>query len=482
NDDGANNWNNDDNDDAGGNGNNANGDDANNNADGDDANGNGGGDAVQAEQAAYANADDDVFHWNSNVGFDGVSVMPISCINYNGGQMIKFQLFDSENSYQCHFSEIATFVVSIAHYMRGYFNYQALVNGKDFELPADAGYLNCVMLQETIQNDSPLYAKIGCVDRETFTSTKLQLHLYLNKANGNWYDDYYISQNGQKNGGNNDDDGNDAYQQANDDVNRDDDWYYYHYDGQNYNAFVNDDDYYSAKDDDSNNNVNQYYYQYDGNDGYYNDDGGGRRMRHRMLELAEKEAPLASVEAAAPGQLEAYNAEFWGEYNELQASRSLYENNYDVGDWNMCQRIYKYGVWCDEECRALDFFRTDQWSASDIFLLSIMCTFVTAMMLLVVAKRLKAQQKAKIYGEEQPMPGLPPLAMALIFFVIMFVVVALAKLRFVNETLVFAVVTCILLFIYVLRLTLFESPRPVLLAAPSYFERYDEKNFGQASY
>jgi hypothetical protein len=56
--------------------------------------------------------------------------------------MIKFQLFDSENSYQCHFSEIATFVVSIAHYMRAYFNYQALLNGRDFELPGDAGYLN----------------------------------------------------------------------------------------------------------------------------------------------------------------------------------------------------------------------------------------------------------------------------------------------------------------------------------------------------
>ena len=60
----------------------------------------------------------------------------------NGGQMIKFQLFDSENSYQCHFSEIATFVVSIAHYMRAYFNYQALLYGQDFELPGDAGYLN----------------------------------------------------------------------------------------------------------------------------------------------------------------------------------------------------------------------------------------------------------------------------------------------------------------------------------------------------
>lgn len=188
---------------------------------------------------------------------------------------------------------------------------------------------------------------------------------------------------------------------------------------------------------------------------------------------------LTTLSSTVPPQ--AYYHEFWEAYNEMQSHRSLYENNYDAGDWNMCQRVYKYGVWCDEECRALDFFRTDQWSASDIFLLSIMCTFVTAMMLLVVAKRLKAQQKAKMYGEEQPMPGLPPLAMALIFFVIMAVIIALSKLKFVNETLVFAVVTCILLFIYVLRLTLFESPRPVLLAAPSYFA-YDERNFDGSSY
>ena len=132
----------------------------------------------------------------------------------------------------------------------------------------------------------------------------------------------------------------------------------------------------------------------------------------------------------------------------------------------MCQRIYKYGVWCDEECRSLDFFRTDKWSASDVFLLAIMCTFLTAMMLLVVAKRLKAQQKARMYGEENSMPGLPPFAMFLIFFVIMFVIIIMAKLKFINETLFFAVVTCILLFIYMLKLTLFENRRPVLLAAP----------------
>jgi hypothetical protein len=56
--------------------------------------------------------------------------------------MIKFQLFDSQQSFQCHTSEISTVVVSIAHYMRGYFNYQALQEGQNFRLPSDAGYLN----------------------------------------------------------------------------------------------------------------------------------------------------------------------------------------------------------------------------------------------------------------------------------------------------------------------------------------------------
>jgi hypothetical protein len=56
--------------------------------------------------------------------------------------MIKFEFFETENSYQCHFAEIGTFVVSIAHYMRAYFNNQAIVYGEDFELPGDAGYLN----------------------------------------------------------------------------------------------------------------------------------------------------------------------------------------------------------------------------------------------------------------------------------------------------------------------------------------------------
>ena len=131
----------------------------------------------------------------------------------------------------------------------------------------------------------------------------------------------------------------------------------------------------------------------------------------------------------------------------------------------MCQRVYKYGLWCDEDCRGLDAFRTDRWSGADIILLSIMTTFLTAMMLLIVAKRLKASQKSRVYGDVQ-MPGLPPAAMAVIFAGVMIIIIVLAKLKFVNETLVFAVVICILLFIYMLKLTLFDNRRPVLLAAP----------------
>ena len=37
--------------------------------------------AYENEQQQYQDTDDDTFHWNQNIGFDGVSVMPLSCIN-----------------------------------------------------------------------------------------------------------------------------------------------------------------------------------------------------------------------------------------------------------------------------------------------------------------------------------------------------------------------------------------------------------------
>mmetsp|Transcript_20127 Transcript_20127/g.30267 ORF Transcript_20127/g.30267 Transcript_20127/m.30267 type:complete len:528 (-) Transcript_20127:422-2005(-) len=442
---------------------------------------------VDDDDAAVVGDDDDnnaaVDDDNGDYGDDdlvpisnGLSIMPVSCINYNNGHMIKYDFFESNDNgnSQCHFNHAGSLVVSIAHFMRAYFNQEALLKGKDFTLPSDAGYLNCVMLQETKNYEKQLYAKIGCMDRETFTSTKLQLHVYedaqcsvpyddgatskrhssrgyeingyyfssrvsfkppfytclsctpdqisetFNKQHGNWYDDDYISQYGAKQNGDDyvddtyqADDGS-VYMYANDDVGRDDDARY---------NFANNDD-----------------------------------VLNRLL--GENEQTQLN---AVPGDFEKFFTDFW---NDVDTQRSLYGNYYDVGDWNMCQQIKKYGVWCDSECQALDAYRVNEWSTSDTSLLVLMCVFVAAMMLLVVAKRLKVSQKARVYGDDNYKPGLPPLAMAMIFLLIMAIITTLALFKFVNETLVFAVVTCVLLFIYMLKLTLFESRRPVLLAAP----------------
>jgi hypothetical protein len=37
--------------------------------------------AYQNEKRSYQYSDDDVFHWNQNIGFSGVSILPLSCIN-----------------------------------------------------------------------------------------------------------------------------------------------------------------------------------------------------------------------------------------------------------------------------------------------------------------------------------------------------------------------------------------------------------------
>lgn len=149
---------------------------------------------------------------------------------------------------------------------------------------------------------------------------------------------------------------------------------------------------------------------------------------------------------------------------ELGNGNSNSYNDDSVKSWNMCEKVYKYGVWCDEDCRAIDAFRIDQWSTSDLFLLTFMCVFMSFMMLLVFAKRVKAYEKASIYGDDAVKEvGMAPSIMAGFFVVIFLIVVILAVLKFVNETLVFAVVSCILLFIYMLKLTLFEPKSPALL-------------------
>lgn len=170
--------------------------------------------------------------------------------------------------------------------------------------PGDAGYLNCVLLQETANSGQKLYAKIGCMERETFTSTKLQLHLYTDnacsvhyddgrskkqhvkngydvnglsfgtkvsfrppfytcqtcqptwvsdsfrKSSSYWYDDDYISENGRRrqydDDANGDDDG--ANNNNNNNYGGDDDTYFQYGDDAYDPNYVGDDDYYNRND------------------------------------------------------------------------------------------------------------------------------------------------------------------------------------------------------------------------------------------
>ena len=178
--------------------------------------------------------------------------------------------------------------------------------------------LQCIELEEHTLNDQPLYAKIGCMERETFTSTKLQLNVYTDpqcsqpyddyqtardhsrkgyqvgedyiatkvsfkppfyscltcspaqvsgtfkKGGGNWYDDDYISEHGSRQ--NKNDDNQDEKEEGNDDAAADQDDYF-------------DDQYLAANDDVNRGDDANYNNQ--GDDGYYaagDDYYGGRRL------------------------------------------------------------------------------------------------------------------------------------------------------------------------------------------------------------
>ena len=452
------------------------------------------------------------------------------------GNFIKFELFENTNNFQCHAANLGTFIVSISHYMRAYFNYQALVQGPNFKLPTDAGYLNCVLLQQTAYSDQKLYAKIGCLERETYTSTKLKIHVYTDKQCSEEYDDgdnnnkgysingYYfnskvsfrppfyscstckpksISSDFSKKG-----------------------TYWYDDDaaanGQKMYKYFDDwlDDYF--RQDDAYFNVQQYtnnnrYYEKEDDDDFYTIDDDGRRLVEQEESKKVEVLPVQSNNLlgsrklkAAEGQLEVRSKDWFGRViglfidarwidthtfhvlypfqhpqkfeEEFYAEQRELSNNYynfddEILNWNMCKKIYKYGVWCDDECRELDTFRIDEWSNSDMFLLAVMCVFMASMMVLVLAKRVKAYEKASIYGDEFASGlGIPPFAMGLLFVVVFAAVIILANLRLVNETLVFAVVTCILLFIYMLKLTLFESKTPLMGSGRK--PRIDYNNYG----
>jgi len=88
------------------------------------------------------------------------------------------------------------------------------------------------------------------------------------------------------------------------------------------------------------------------------------------------------------------------------------------------------------------------------------------MMALIFARRIKAYKKLVIYIDDDnnvPDLGLKPIPIGVICVLVVAGIIAMAYLRLVYETLGVAVVSCTLLLIYMLKLTLFESKNPGLI-------------------
>ena len=95
-----------------------------------------------------------------------------------------------------------------------------------------------------------------------------------------------------------------------------------------------------------------------------------------------------------------------------------------------------------------------------------MCVFMASMMALIFEKRIKAYKKAAIYADDHnktPDLRLKPMPMSVIFVVVLEGIIVTDYLRLLNETSMVAMVSCILSFIYMLKLTLFESKNPRLI-------------------
>lgn len=402
-----------------------------------------------------AEGGDDVVVDLTDAHFNDMAIMPESCVNYMNEHMVKFEMFKSKNKRQCHSNDATgTFVVSISHYMRAYFNYRSLLEGANFNLPSDAMYLQCIALEQTTGSEQMLYAKIGCLERETYTSTKLWIHVYTDEECSQAYDDgqtknqrlrkgyeidgYYFNAgvsfhpsffscasckpssiaDGFSMQATSWSDGTDDWI---DDYVPMDDMYY------KVQQYVNNEVKYSKNDDD---------------DFYTNNDDNQRKLATRFREFT-----------SAEGEREKFEDEFWVSQRELD------NDGNNVQSWNMCRKIYKYGFWCDKDCRSLGHFRMDEWTESGIFHLVTMCVLMTAMMTFIFTERLKTFKKASIYADydNAPDPGMPPLPMGLLFFAILCSIIILASLMLVNETLLITAICCTLICIWMLKHIFFET-------------------------
>ena len=99
----------------------------------------------RAVGAASSGNDDKIHTDASTLSLSKASVYPLSCTDYKGMALIRYELYaQSHSSTQCSAQPLGTYVTSLHRFMHAYWNFQALTLGNQFTLPSDAAYLTYV--------------------------------------------------------------------------------------------------------------------------------------------------------------------------------------------------------------------------------------------------------------------------------------------------------------------------------------------------
>jgi hypothetical protein len=155
-------------------------------------------------------------------------------------------------------------------------------------------------------------------------------------------------------------------------------------------------------------------------------------------------------------ELELYQRQFWhGVQRELESSSSKQVT------WNFCERLYNYSFYCDVTCQnRVNAYYKDSWTKADVSVLSFCVILISVITCLIFIKRVKSYERFMLChcgddGDTDVDAGLPPIAIALLFVFIMGIIMILANLNLVNQTLVLALFTCVALVIIFVRMTVF---------------------------
>jgi lysylphosphatidylglycerol synthetase-like protein (DUF2156 family) len=144
----------------------------------------------------------------------------------------------------------------------------------------------------------------------------------------------------------------------------------------------------------------------------------------------------------------------------------------DMEDWNLCKQLLLHGQWCDAKCQGTSFGSVSNWTASSVSVISTLAILMISVMVLIFSKRVVAYEMAESLQDPNvpKFRGFPPIYVAFSYVLIIVGILCLALLNMVHETILVASIVTVILFIYLMKLTLFDSARMAVVRKEKYME------------